>query len=106
MADSESMSVFERLIDDPTIIVRTTYVNNRNDENAFIKILVYAFDMGKNWLWVQPQIVTVKPINKLHSAFIRWWSLVVINSIHEFSGICYHNSSERFFEVASFHVFR
>lgn len=97
------MSSFIKLIYGRTVIVPTN-MHNGNNENALIKILINVFDVEKNWLRIQAQVVAVKPINKLHCAIVGGRRLIVVNSVHEFSGIRYHDSSKRLFQIAIFHV--
>lgn len=77
----------------------STHMDNWNDESALVKVLINAFDMGQNWLFVEAEIVAVEPINESHAAIVGRRVLIVVYSIHKWTRIRHHDSSQRFSQI-------
>lgn len=69
-------------------------MNNWNDEDASVEIIVDIFDMREYWLLIQPQIVAVEPVHKLHLSAVQRRLVVVVDPIDERSRGCYHDGSK------------
>jgi hypothetical protein len=74
-------------------------MNNWHNEAAFVEILINIFDAREYRFRKQPQVVSIKPVDKLQCALVGRRRLVVVHSIDELSRIRNDYRSQRLVQV-------
>lgn len=78
------------------VSVWQAYMNNWDNEIAFMEVFINVFDTRKYRFGKQPQIVPIEPVNKFQCALVWRCRLVVVDPVDKLSRVGNDYSAQRF----------